>query len=241
MNKVTRFIPSIEKGKYEEIFTKAAFTEILDELNLGEPQNTDIVEITESDEKGTVTEINKLLDYGNKAQVILKQYEAKLGDKTDTGVVVQLWVQNDDNVVVREYVNGELNLEQTVEEVHHVYKDYVKVPEVAEEHVELLAETMYDPASCIKTGSCCYFENQRYEHCGETCGRYHNAGGGTPINAIDRCCRTHDTEIRGKKGADRCKPHRNLINCMDGLKGPGDTTIRTGIRWDAFWNGCGLI
>lgn len=238
---VSRFIPSYEREKYEGLFTKPTFTDILNELNLIEPENTDIVKITQSDEQGTVTETNKLLDFGDKAQVILKQYEAKLEDQTDTAEVVQVWMQNDDNIVAKEYVNGELNLEQTAEEVQNVYTDYVKVPEVAEEHEEVLVTIMYDPLSCISTGSCCIFEGQRYEHCGQSCGVYHNAGGGTPINAIDKCCRTHDTQILNKTGKERCTPHKNLINCMSGLTGPGDTTIRTGIRADALLNGCGII
>ncbi len=192
-------------------------------------------------EQGTVTETNKLLDFGDKAQVILKQYEAKLEDQTDTAEVVQVWMQNDDNVVVKEYVNGELNLEQTAEAVQNVYIDYVKVPEVAEEHEEILATIMYDPTTCISTGSCCMFEGQRYEHCGQSCGKYNNAGGGTAINAIDRCCAVHDTELQGPNPKPRCTAHKNLINCMSGLKGPGDTTIRTGIRLDALAHGCGFI
>jgi len=238
---VSRFIPSHEKEKYESVFAKSTFTNVLNELNLIEPKKTDIVKITQSAEQGTVIETNKLLDFGDKAQVILKQYEAKLDDQTDTAEVVQVWMQNANNVVVKEYVNGKLNLEQTAEVVQNVYTDYVKFPEVAEEHEEILAEIMYDPLSCISSGSCCFFEGKRYEHCGQTCGAYNNAGGGTPINSIDNCCRTHDTQILNKSGKERCTPHKNLINCMSGLKGPGDTTIRTGIRADALLNGCGFI
>ncbi|MBD8034795.1 MULTISPECIES: hypothetical protein [Solibacillus] len=242
MNKFSRFIPSYEKEQYEDVFAKAAFTDVLSELNLGEPENTDIVKVTHSDEGSTVIEINKLMSFGNKAQVILKQYEAKSESQTDTAEVVQVWVQNGAKVVTKEYVNGELNLEQPVEIMHDVYKDYVKIPEVAEEHEELLAEIMYDPTSCISSGSCCYFEGQRYEHCGKSCGIYNNAGGGTPINAIDRCCVTHDRDLQGPMPRiSVCDAHKKLIKCMDGLKGPGDTTIRTGIRADALLKGCGFI
>ena len=241
MNKVSRFIPSYEKEQYEDVFTKAAFTDILSELNLGEPENTDIVKVTYSDEESTLVETNKLMSFGDKAQVILKQYEAKLENQTDTAAVVQVWMQDADDVVVKEYVNGALNLEQPVELMHDVYKDYVKTPEVAEEHEEILAEIMYDPLSCVVAGSCCYFEGQRYEHCGASCGYYNNAGGGTPINAIDRCCVVHDRELQGPNPKPVCTAHKNLIKCMDGLKGPGDTTIRTGIRADALLKGYGFI
>ncbi|MFD1173268.1 hypothetical protein [Oceanobacillus picturae] len=110
-----------------------------------------------------------------------------------------------------------------VEEIHHVYKDYIKIPEVAEEQEKLLVELMYDPTSCIRTGSCCSFEGKRYEHCG-------------PL--IDRSYRTHDTEIKGEKATARCTPHRNLLNWISGLKEPGDTTIRNGIRLDMVKSFC---
>lgn len=241
MNKVSRFIPSYEKEQYESMFAQATFTDILSELNLGEPEKTDIVKVTHSFEESDVIEINKLMSFGDKAQAILTQYEAKLKDRTDKAEVVQVWVQNGEDVVVKEYVNGELGFEQITEAVHDVYTDYVKTPEVAEEHEEVLAEIMYDPLSCISSGSCCYFEGQRYEYCGQYCGSYNNAGGGTPINAIDRCCVVHDWELQNPDPIPVCTAHRNLIDCMDGLTGPGDTTIRTGIRIAALGEGCGFI
>lgn len=240
MTRISRFIPSYEREQYEEFFKKAAFTNVLNGLNLGEPENTDIVKIAETVDGVTAIETSKLLDFGSKAQVILKQYEAKVEGQpqVEIGEVVQLWLQQVNVVVAQEYVNGELGLDTTTDALHHVYKEYVKIPEVSEDQEDQLVELMYNPYSCIASGSCCYFEGQRYEHCGQSCGIYHNAGGGTPINAIDRCCRTHDREIRGKKGRDRCQPHRNLLNCMKGLKGPGDTTIRNGIRFDMVLNLC---
>jgi hypothetical protein len=243
MNKVSRFIPGYEREKYETLFAQATFTDVLNELKLGEPEQTDIVKIKESAEEGIITETNKLMSFGDKAQVILQHYEAKFKDRTDKGEVIQVWVQNeDDDVVVKEYVNGELNSEQPVEEVHDVYKDYVKTPEVAEEHEEILAEIMYDPASCVTSGSCCYFEGQRYEHCGYSCGTYNNAGGGSPINVFDRCCRGHDRELQGPPPRlSTCDAHKNFMSCTKNLKAPGDGTIRAGIRLKALWDGCGLI
>lgn len=115
--------------------------------------------------------------------------------------------------------------------------DYLKVPEVTEEHEETLVEIQYDPLSCTRNGSCCFFEGKRYEYCGI----YEVAGGRTAINAIDTCCRQHDIDIRGKKGIARCAPHRKFLDCTKGKKGPGDTTIRNGIRYDALDSGCGWM
>lgn len=241
MNKVSRFIPSYEKEQYEDMFAQAAFTDVLSELNLGDPDKTDIVRVTHSFEESDVIETSKLMSFGDKAQVILKHYETKSKGQTDIVEVVQVWVKNEDNVVFEEYVNGALELKQPAEELYDVYKDYIKTPEVAEEHEEILAEIMYDPFSCIASGSCCYFEGQRYEHCGMTCGYYNNAGGGTPINDIDRCCVVHDREIQGPNPKPICTAHKNFMTCSKGLKGPGDTTIRNGIRLAALGALCGYI
>ncbi|MBD7909423.1 hypothetical protein H9659_13885 [Sporosarcina sp. Sa3CUA8] len=90
---------------------RSTSTYILNELNLIEPEKADIVKVTHLFEESTVTETNKLLDFDDKDQVILKQYEAKLDYQTNTAEVVQVLMQNDVNVIVQEYVNGELNIE----------------------------------------------------------------------------------------------------------------------------------
>ncbi|MGN1400158.1 MAG: hypothetical protein ACI4XL_01505 [Bacillus sp. (in: firmicutes)] len=69
-----------------------------------------------------------------------------------------------------------------------------------------------------------------------------DTGGGTQINSFDDCCRTHDIQIKGKKGTDsRCPAYKNFMNCTSGKTAPGDTTMRTGIQYEALANGCGLI
>ncbi|MEC2074420.1 hypothetical protein [Alkalihalophilus marmarensis] len=250
MSQIARFVPRSELKKHEGKFTSSSFLKLMNDLrlsNLGEPVS-DIVKVmispndNEKDLKNyTLTETNKLLKFGNKAQVILKHYEVQQGKESEIIEVAQAWIASEEGTVFKEYVAGQLSIETTTDEMHDVYNDYIKIPEIGEEHEELLVEIMYDPLSCIRSGSCCIFENQRYEHCGKTCGIYESAGGGTAINSYDSCCRTHDIQIRGKTGKDRCTPHKNFMSCTKGLKAPGDTTMRNGIRADALANGCGII
>jgi len=64
-----------------------------------------------------------------------------------------------------------------------------------------------------------------YQHCGKGCGSFKGAigGGGTPINATDRCCRTHD-KCYSSTRKNRCCD-KDLINCIAGHKTAAATTI----------------
>lgn len=237
---IARFVPEVELQKHEGKFTSTSFNNVLKELEvdkMGEPVASDIVIKTiqpnETDLAKNVIETNKLLSFGKKFQLLLTLYEVTTDKETINHEVVQVWQDNHGKAIFKEYLNGILSVETFVDEIHDVYKDFQKVPEVPEANEDLLVEVMYDPLSCIRNGSCCYFENQRYEHCGKYCGIYEANGGGTSINAIDRCCLTHDIQIRGKTGRDRCTPHQNFLNCTENLSGPGYNTIRNGIRLDA--------
>jgi len=57
-----------------------------------------------------------------------------------------------------------------------------------------------------------------YRHCGKKCGDGKTAtgGGGTPINAIDTCCRTHDNCYRANLSTACCD--LKLKNCIDANK-----------------------
>lgn len=60
-----------------------------------------------------------------------------------------------------------------------------------------------------------------YRHCGAKCGdQPGSTGGGTPINYLDKCCRSHDTcwETYGK---DYCMCDRNLAFCAELSIDPG--------------------
>lgn len=239
MKTIGRFISAKELYKYNDKFNSKTYINLFEKLNL--PQNNtkyDIVELThipDSKEENIVIETNKLIDFGDEAKAVLSYYQTKKGnDLTYEGEVFQLWKREGKHVVFKEYVNGNLVDSKVEDGFIDIYKDYLGVGKDT-------SSLFYNPASCIQSGSCCYFEGKRYEHCGKYCGIYENAGGGTPINALDRCCRTHDVNIKGKKGRDRCPAHKKFMSCSKGLKAPGIRTIRTGIRIDTLASGCGVI
>jgi hypothetical protein len=93
---------------------------------------------------------------------------------------------------------------------------------------EVSASAWYDDLPCVANGCCTFVERDglklktvKYNWCGAGC------GSGTPINAADTCCRTHDycygsfTSYPG-----RCKCDSNFINCLANTSDPGSSIMR---------------
>ena len=82
-------------------------------------------------------------------------------------------------------------------------------------NVDLTAQGVFD--FCLPGG---------YQHCGKGCGSFKGAvgGGGTPINATDRCCRTHD-KCYSSTRKNRCCD-KDLVNCVAEHKTAAANTIR---------------
>ncbi|GEN30210.1 hypothetical protein HNQ35_000087 [Cerasibacillus quisquiliarum] len=105
-------------------------------------------------------------------------------------------------------------------------------------------QAWYDNIPCIAKGCCVFTEPAwvggplipiAYNWCGAKC------GSGTPVNSIDVCCRTHDYCYGSFKSYPaRCNCDRNLINCLDGIYGHGQTPtlIRTAFRLKMRSQGC---
>ena len=62
-------------------------------------------------------------------------------------------------------------------------------------------------APCIQNG-CYTFGSMKFNWCGAGC------SSGTPINSLDRCCRSHDYCYESYKSyPDRCTCDQTLIDC----------------------------
>ncbi|MBY7141578.1 hypothetical protein KFZ56_00345 [Virgibacillus sp. NKC19-3] len=59
-----------------------------------------------------------------------------------------------------------------------------------------------------------------YRHCGADCGDDGSTGGGTPINSLDSCCRSHD-RCYGNFGYNDCECDQILGDCANGTTDPG--------------------
>lgn len=91
---------------------------------------------------------------------------------------------------------------------------------------------------CIQNGCCSFRYNgigklYRYKWCGANC------GSGTPINALDRCCKMHD-ECYSYYSTypNRCGCDRVLISCASKTDNAGTTRIIAAFRAKMFAKGC---
>jgi hypothetical protein len=77
--------------------------------------------------------------------------------------------------------------------------------------------------------------NRDYNHCGSGCGDGLAEGGGTPINAIDYCCRSHDRCWSNFGKWDRCCD-KNFVDCANRNESVDPATQNQ--IWLAFaWSG----
>ncbi|MGE1115682.1 hypothetical protein ACQJ0K_28585 [Priestia megaterium] len=67
--------------------------------------------------------------------------------------------------------------------------------------------------------------NKTYQYCGSGCGSCKSCteGGGTSINSIDTCCKTHDTCWSNFGSWDHCCD-KNLVNCANKYESQDNTT-----------------
>ncbi|KML00578.1 hypothetical protein [Rossellomorea marisflavi] len=85
---------------------------------------------------------------------------------------------------------------------------------------------------CIQNGCCSFRYNGLpwnplvvYNWCGANC------GSGTPVNALDRCCRTHDyCYMSYGSYPGRCSCDRNLISCASNTDNAGGSRLITAFQ-----------
>lgn len=104
---------------------------------------------------------------------------------------------------------------------------------------DVSAKAWYSDVPCVGNGCCVFTEYNMvtypvfYNWCGANC------GSGTPINAADTCCRTHDYCYNNFSSyPTRCSCDLNLINCLGQTSSPGATIMATAFRIKRKDQGC---
>lgn len=100
--------------------------------------------------------------------------------------------------------------------------------------------TVQDIDDCWYDGCCSFRYNGlpwnplvKYNWCGRNC------GSGTPVNDLDRCCRSHDYCYGAYPSyPGRCNCDRNLIQCASNTDEAGTDRVIAAFHFMMFINGC---
>ncbi|MEC1716480.1 hypothetical protein [Schinkia azotoformans] len=248
-----RLTPEAEKQGNNELFSeRKEFLKVLKEEQLlyKVPVNTKEATFLYSNDDNTmnengfeIREVSRLFDYNKDLKVILSVFiDLKTEEKS---YVVKIW-HNNNQLQYKEYVNAELINDREfpyTEDLTIATELFDDLSELSkEEEKDIITTAVYDPASCIASGSCCQFSGVTYSYCGKYCGYRQEAGGSDDgsdtINGLDACCFWHDYCL-WEGLMSRCGCHDGFLDCASGTPAaPGDTTIRNGIRGAKVLDGC---
>lgn len=137
------------------------------------------------------------------------------------------------NIAVFE--NDEMQLENKIESDVQV----LQLPVYNEPNEEQDNVTIQGLDDCWLNG-CCSFRYRglpwnpliHYKWCGRNC------GSGTPVNALDSCCKTHDNCYVGKTYPAKCKCDKDAANCAAGTDLAGSDRVMAAMITLAALGGC---
>lgn len=133
--------------------------------------------------------------------------------------------------------NGDLVINNTAEAEEELLDYDIPVDEFPNDPNYSPGEILYDGnitpkwgALCVNT--CCKFRKYgnpfgklvTYRHCGSNCGTDLGNGGGTPVNALDRCCASHDS-CWANFGSWDCECDRILVSCARNTNNAGSSRV----------------
>ncbi|GEN30944.1 hypothetical protein HNQ35_001411 [Cerasibacillus quisquiliarum] len=198
-----------------------------------------ITKVDSEQEEVTIQELTLYLKYEDDVLIRMTQLKAESADQKERSffsVNVEVKKDADNQKVIEKFSidDGEFTFSDTFEvgEVDtFAIPTYLEVPHDSDD-----VSIMASPVPCFNwdgSGTCCKFRYNglpwnplvTYKWCGANCG---NGCGSTPtpVNALDRCCKSHDCcYVNNKSYPARCSCDRTLINCARGTDNAGSDRV----------------
>lgn len=213
-----------------------------------------ITTIDSEESKGTIHELTLYLKYENDILIQMTELEVEKEDNTSKGqkmfsVLFEKKKMDKGKEVIEKLAldNGEFTFADTIKasDVNNLaIPTYLEVPHT-DEGISLSAS----PVPCFNwdgSGTCCRFRYNglpwnpvvTYKWCGANCG---NGCGSTPtpVNALDRCCRSHDCcYVNNKSYPARCSCDQILINCARRTDNAGSSRVVVAFQAKMLYFGC---
>jgi hypothetical protein len=199
-------------------------------------------EIKKSSESSkAVAQLNRFIKLNDKLKVNLFKSTNVSDGKTSyiSQAITLLEEQGKTLKQIVTFFDGELladKILETDEQKLDILVDFAQLSEEEKGETDLEAQDL----PCIQNGCCSFRYNGLpwnplvvYNWCGANC------GSGTPVNALDRCCRTHDY-CYGSYGSypGRCACDRNLISCASSTDEAGGSRLITAFQAKMIYQGC---
>jgi Phospholipase A2-like domain len=194
-----------------------------------------------SDSTKAIIQENRFIKFTDKLKVhLFKSTNMEKGNSSFIAQAIALKEEYEKKTKqIVTFLNGELLADtflDTEDQTLELPEDFAELSNAEKGETDVSVQGL----PCIQDGCCSFRYNGlpwnplvEYNWCGANC------GSGTPVNSLDRCCRTHDYCYGSYSSyPGRCACDENLINCASYTDNAGGSRVITAFQAKMLYQGC---